>query len=366
MSTTAIEREQVIEQLRHQLNDVFSVESVTVLRQPPDAIAFRGALLVKPDPAYETIQSRFIALGYTPRLTRAHGQDVVTALPGLEQIKPSDPRINLILFFATIGTTILTGGLENNGFNLVNGLLFATTLLTILGAHEFGHYFVARYYRAPVTLPYFIPMPPFISFTGTMGAVIRLKAPFTNRKSLFDVGIAGPLAGLVFAVPLMFIGLALSEVRPLIQNGVQEGNSIFYAFAKLIVFGKFLPSGGEDVIISPVAWAAWWGLFITALNLLPAGQLDGGHVTFALLGRRARYLGWATMAVLALFSVPLGSFYPGFNGWLFWVALIFITGVNHPTPLNELSELGAKRIALGVLAWIIFILIFTPLPISLT
>jgi len=298
----------------------------------------------------------------------------------LPAVKASNPIVNLVLFLVTVASTFYTGGQDVAGFSVVNGILFSASILTILGAHEFGHYFVARFYKAPVTLPYFIPLP-LISPIGTMGAVIRLKAPFVNRKSLFDVGIAGPLAGLVFAIPILFIGLSMSTVGqcPVGLTCFQEGNSIVYALAKYVVFGKFLPSGGLDVQLSPVAWAGWVGLFITALNLLPAGQLDGGHIIFALLGKNARYLGWATVAILAILGLPAllpggpldlsflgirGLAYPGYFGWFIWVMLIYFTGVNHPVPLNAISDLGIGRRILGFVAIIIFILLFTPLPFS--
>ena len=388
MSNAVYDRSQNVEALRSQLNDVMSVESVTVLRDPPDAVSFSGRLQVDSDRAFEMIQPRFEKLGYTPTIRRADGRDYVGAMPGLVVVKDSNPMINLVLFLATIITTFLTGALYGEGFDVVNGILFSVSILTILGAHELGHYFVARYYKAPVTLPYFIPLPPLVSPIGTLGAVIRLKAPFVNRKSLFDVGIAGPLAGLVFAVPVLFIGLAMSTVGSYPQPGscLQEGNSLFYAFAKFAVFGKFLPSGNLDVQLSPVAWAGWVGLFVTAINLLPAGQLDGGHVTFALFGKRARYIGWGAVVVLALLALPSlpgllgisqfdhpidlsflgvpGLNYPGYAGWFIWVFLIYLTGVNHPVPLNDVSDLGIGRKALGLVGILIFILLFSPLAFS--
>ena len=382
MSATTLELDQTVNQLRSALGDVFSVESSTVSRTKPEAIIFRGKMLADSDVAFEKIRPRFEAVGFTPRMERVDGHDEVTALPGIVRVHESNPMINLVLFVVTLASVFMTGGYygADTGFSILNGVLFSVSLLTILGAHELGHYFVARYYRAPVTLPYFIPLP-LISPIGTMGAVIRLKAPFVNRKRLFDVGIAGPLAGLVFAIPILFIGLATSPVGPAITcppgAGCQEGNSIVYALAKYLVFGKFLPSGGEDVLLSPVAWAAWVGLFVTALNLLPAGQLDGGHVAFALFGRQARFVGWVTVAVLFVLALPSligipynlsfispGLFYPGYIGWFIWVALIYLTGVNHPVPLNDISDLGTGRRILGVLAIIIFVLLFTPLPFS--
>ncbi|MBI1800228.1 MAG: site-2 protease family protein, partial [Chloroflexi bacterium] len=277
------------------------------------------------------------------------------------------------LFLLTVLTTLWTGAINEgydplqNPANLLQGVPFSFTLLAILGVHEFGHYFMARRYKAPVTLPYFIPLPPGLGL-GTMGAVIRLKAPFMDRRSLFDVGIAGPLAGLAVAVPLLFWGLSQSQVGPLQPGGLQEGNSIFYAFAKFVVFGKFLPGGGEDVFISSTAFAAWLGLFITALNLLPAGQLDGGHVAYALLGEKSRYLGGIVIGLLVILGLPLGDLlgipYPGYAGWFTWVLFIVVFGLAHPTPLNDLTDLGMPRRLLGAFSWFLFIILFTPLPFS--
>ena len=369
------------EQLRNQLTDVMSVDSVMTLREPPDAIAFRGRLHVDSDKAFELIEPRFEAAGYTPLLRHTDGHDIVTAMPGRVIVSKSDPRINLILFLATVASTFVTGAMSGDAFNIADGILFSVSMLTILGAHELGHYFVARHYHAPVTLPYFIPVP-IISPMGTLGAVIKLKAPFINRKTLFDVGIAGPLAGLVFAIPILLIGLSMSTVGPCPAPGqcMQEGNSLVYAAAKFLVFGRFLPAGPLDVQISPVAWAGWVGLFVTAINLLPAGQLDGGHITFALFGKRAALLGRITVVILAILSLPAllpqpldlsflgvpGLNYPGYIGWIVWVGLIFLTGVQHPVPLNDISDIGPGRKALGVLAIVLFILLFTPLPFSVS
>ena len=382
MSTPYVEMDQTVSQLRSALGDVYAVESSTVARTKPEAVIFRGKLLTDSDSAFDKIRPRFESLGFTPQLERMDGRDVVTAMPGIVRAHESNPLINLVLFVLTVASTFVTGGFygAEAGFNVLNGVLFTVSLLTILGAHELGHYFVARHYNAPVTLPYFIPLP-LISPIGTMGAVIRLKAPFVNRKRLFDVGIAGPLAGLVFAIPILFIGLSTSPVAAAIVcppgAGCQEGNSIIYALAKYLVFGKFLPSGGEDVLLSPIAWAAWVGLFVTALNLLPAGQLDGGHIAFALFGRRARVVGWVVVAVLFVLALPSligfpynlsfvipGLYYPGYIGWFVWVGLIYLTGVNHPVPLNDISDLGMGRKLVGALAIVLFVLLFTPLPFS--
>jgi membrane-associated protease RseP (regulator of RpoE activity) len=261
--------------------------------------------------------------------------------------------------------------------NLILGLPFAATLLGILGAHEFGHYFAARYHQVAVTLPFFIPipLPPF----GTMGAFIRLKEPVPDRRRLFDIGVAGPLAGLVLAVPLLFLGLSTSpmEVPNFTEGSWLEGNSITYYFAKIWIFGKVLPNPitGEDVIMNQVTTAAWAGLLVTALNLLPVGQLDGGHTVFALFGEKSRYINRATLAVMALLGVAgipqLQEIFPqlvavGWMGWFFWIFLIFaVIGPYHPPALDDVSELDRRRRWIGYAVIAIFVLIFVPVPLRM-
>lgn len=247
-------------------------------------------------------------------------------------------------------------------------------MLVILLAHEFGHYFAARYHRVAVTLPYFIPMP--IGF-GTFGAFIRLKEPISDRRKLFDIGVAGPLAGLALALPLLVYGLSISTVAvppPDAAGYIIEGNSLLYLGIKWLMFGQILPNPvtGADVFISQIAYAAWIGLLVTALNLLPVGQLDGGHTVFALFGRKARVINLATMGVLtvlALASLPgFQNFIPGlenvgFTGWFIWLVLLLLIGVEHPPALDDVTQLDTRRRLIGYLVIIVFILTFVPVPI---
>jgi membrane-associated protease RseP (regulator of RpoE activity) len=228
--------------------------------------------------------------------------------------------------------------------------------MSILLCHEMGHYIVGRRYNAPVSLPYFIPMP-ILGLFGTMGAVIVQRAPFEERRSLFDIGLAGPLAGLVVALPLLVYGLATSKVGPITPGGLMEGNSILYLAIKYLVFGRILPGNGMDVFLNPVAWAAWGGLLITSLNLLPVGQLDGGHILYALLGRRAWPVAFGVVGLL----VVMGFFW---QGWFLWAFLVFIFGVRHPAPLNDLSPMGLRRTLVGIGVLVLFVLTFTPIPFS--
>ena len=285
--------------------------------------------------AYEQLASALRPYEITPLFRREKGRHVVLLRSGILKPTPSKSWVNVVLFIATVfsvliaGTIYTLGGIYEGSLNptsaellphvivsLRGGLAFTVSLLAILLAHEFGHYLAGRYHKTHVTLPYFIPFP--LSAFGTMGAFIQLKEPPKNKRILLDIGIAGPIAGLIVAIPVLILGLSLSQVSHIPANlppgqGLQiEGNSLIYLFSKFVVFGQLLPEpssfnglspfqywvqyfftgkpiplGGMDVMLHPVAWAGWAGLLVTALNLIPAGQLDGGHIIYVLLGKRA-------------------------------------------------------------------------------
>jgi membrane-associated protease RseP (regulator of RpoE activity) len=244
------------------------------------------------------------------------------------------------------------------------GIPFAATLLGILLAHELSHYFVGRRHGAPVSLPYFIPLP---NILGTMGAVIVQRAPMRSRKAVFDIGVAGPLGGLAVAIPLLIVGLMLSQVEPPppgVEVVTQEGNSLLYIGLKYLIFGRILPSNGQDVWLHPVAFAAWAGLLVTMVNLIPVGQLDGGHVSYALLGRRAWWLGYVVIG--GMFALGGWMLFRGNEGggfWLLWGFLNLLLNRKHPPPLNDVTEIGGRRTALGLVMLLIFILTFMPSPL---
>lgn len=355
----------VASHLREELADLFETHEITVGRT--GQVRLRGRLLQPSEAAYAKAAQRFKPLGYTPILRREGEDDVVFALPQTQQAGRSTNWVG----FALLGLTVLSMlfvGAQMEGWDPTRGLPanpfigvpFAATLLAILGAHELGHYVVGRHYGVPVSMPYFIPMP--FSIFGTMGAVIRLKAPPTSRRVLLSIAVAGPLAGLAVGIPLLILGLRLSTVGALPPAGtgvMLEGNSVLYALIKRLMFGRFLPGGGLDVNLHAVAFAAWAGLFVTALNLIPAGQLDGGHVAYVLLGERvARYLSLALSAAL----LALGLFV--WSGWYLWAALIFVFGRTFATPLDQITRLDAKRVALAVAMLVIFVLIFIPVPLT--
>ena len=349
------------ERLRQAVADVFEVDDVTVGGDRAPTIRLRGRLRVASDQAYALIYERFRVLGFTPLLRRDLRGEMIIAAPGtIPTTAPGRGWVPALLLALTLASVIYIGAamdpLPDGRLSLLNGLPFAVSLISILGAHELGHYFAARHLGTPVTLPYFIPMPvpPF----GTMGAFIQMKAPTRDRRTLLKIAIAGPLTGLVVAVPVLLLGLILSRVEPLPPGGyIMEGNSILYAALKIIRFGRFLPADGLDVILHPVAFAGWAGLLVTGLNLIPAGQLDGGHVAYALLGTYARYVTAAIIAIL----IGLGFLW---NGWWLWAFLVFLFSRTQAAPLDDITQLTGLQRAVAVGMLVLFVLVFTPVPLT--
>ncbi len=282
-----------------------------------------------------------------------------------------EPWLNVVLFVACCVTTYLVGG-----------PYFAATLMGILACHEAGHYVVGKRRGVDVSLPLFIPMPPGVSL-GTLGAVIRMKTPIHDRATLFDVGASGPIAGLVVAIPLLVIGLSLSPLAPIDPAGSQEGNSILYALLKLAVFGRWLPGGGVDVSLHPMALAAWVGLLVTAINLMPIGQLDGGHIARAALGDRHEVWSGRLNIALPVIGLVVGGVLfvmardagktvsdslwyakDGVIPWAIWALLLGAmrhrAGEYHP-PVGEAPLDGRRRLG-AILMLVIFVLIVTPVP----
>lgn len=351
------------DQLRAAVAGLVGVESY-MLRQD-GAMIIEGRLLQDARSVYGPLRRRVEAVGFTPFLRKSeHGVQVV-AVPQVFKPRRSRVWINALLFALTVMTVLLTGSLNETGgelrsfADLLLGVPFTLTLLGILGAHEMGHFVVGRLRGAPVSWPYFIPMPPGISITGTLGAVIVQTEPLEDRRTLLEVGIAGPLAGLAVALPLLFLGLAGSPVgSPTVPVYLQEGNSILYAAAKWLVFGEWLPSNGRDVQLSSVAFGAWIGLLVTMFNLLPIGQLDGGHIAYALLGRRAHYLAYGVLGLCLLMGVLFSYI------WLVWAVMATLTGLRHPPPLNDVPELGPKHAALALTGLLLFFLLLMPAPLE--
>jgi membrane-associated protease RseP (regulator of RpoE activity) len=259
-----------------------------------------------------------------------------------------------------------------------------------------GHYVMCRRYNVPATLPYFLPAP-LVSPLGTLGAFIMMRGIPRNKRVLFDVGVAGPLAGLMVAIPVLFLGLSLSELGTIggpagVASGMLEGNSLFYLFAKFLVFGRLLPEPvsmggfppfaywvryflsahpipfhGLDVQLHPVALAGWAGLLVTALNLVPVGTLDGGHVAYGLFGDHARKIFPVAIGILIALSflpVFLARSISAFNyGWMLWIFILFWLGNVRTQPLDDITELDPARRTLGYFVLFAFFLLFTPIPL---
>ncbi len=242
--------------------------------------------------------------------------------------------------------------LHNRPVLLFDGLAFSLTLMTILLAHELGHYFACRYYGIDASLPYFLPFP---SPIGTLGAFIRIRSPIYTRQALFDVGIAGPLAGFIVLIPALIIGIGESKVIP----GIAERGDLIFGvpliqrFFEWIIFPHVRSA---DILLHPIARAAWVGILATALNLMPIGQLDGGHILYAFTGRRHKLL--SRIFVLAL--IPMGIFYSA--SWFVWAVLLFFLALRHPV-IYDITKLDSNRVALGVAALAIFLLTFMLTPL---
>lgn len=242
----------------------------------------------------------------------------------------------------------------------LRGFWYSATILLILGFHEMGHYLACRYYDVDASLPFFLPAP--ILMTGTLGAFIRIREPIPRKHMLFDIGIAGPIAGFLVAVPALFLGLAMSRVVPVPADArgmVELGEPILFKLASWLLWGT--PAAGYTINMHPVAFAAWFGLLATALNLFPMGQLDGGHISYAVFGRRSTYVTFAMIAVavgLTYFSLS----------WIVWtvltVAMLFVFGPRHPRVFDEEVPLDRTRILFAVFALVMFVLCFTPAPIQ--
>ena len=388
--------------LQRIVETVFKVDDITLGQTDSNyLVRYRGKLYSEDSEiVYEQLSLELKRFDVTPlfRVEEDHRQAIIL-VKSPTKAKPANPAVNLILFILTVLSVLFAGTLYGMGNStshdfatywqafLSSGIPFTVSMIAILGTHELGHYFVGKAHGVMVTLPYFIPMP--FSAWGTMGAFINMKEQAKNRKHLFDIGVTGPLAGLAVSVVVLFIGLKLSRLDTLplvVPQGLgyqQEGNSLLYLFMKYLVFGKVLPQpaqywvspflhwvryfftgtplplGGIDVMISPVAWAGWAGLLVTSLNLIPAGQLDGGHIFFVLFGKKtAQKLRPVILIVLVLLGIV-------WFGWWLWALLIFFFGRFYDDPLDQITPLDRKRVILGYVALAILFITFSPVPLSL-
>jgi membrane-associated protease RseP (regulator of RpoE activity) len=273
------------------------------------------------------------------------------------------------LFLLTVFTTLWAGAFQvysgpvrgplnfllENPETLWRGIPFAGALLFILTTHELGHYLLSKIHRVPASLPLFIPGPPH--FIGTFGAIIRIRGPIMNRRALFDIGVAGPLAGFIVAVAALVVGLNLSTIVDRTATfGLQLGEPLLLQFMSWLVIGSLPPQ--SDVVLHPIGFAAWFGLFVTSLNLFPIGQLDGGHVAYALWGARQKSMAFVFVPIL----VVLG--FVGWPGWFLWAFMASIWGLGHPPVIDPLTPLGRGRTIVGWIALAVFVLTFAPVPFS--
>ena len=366
-------------------------------RDRPYKARYQGHLRVEAAEAFDRLEPQFAKEGAGLFLRQEEGNQVFLATDEFPEPKPDRLWLHALLAGATFLAVLYTGfgygrsyALDNPtesllGQPLALGLIYAGTLLGILATHEFGHYLAGRFHKIAVSLPFFIPFPG--GLFGTFGAFIQLKSRPRNRRHLLDMGLAGPYAGLIVALPLLIIGLNLSTVGEIPRAVILEGNSILYLAAKYVVKGELLPappdiegqnqliywlrnivagaggrfgvpfpSGGRNVSLHPMAFAAWAGLLVTGINLIPAGQLDGGHSIYSWLGSRARRL-WPFVVVGFVALVVV------WQGWLLFAALVFLMGRTYAQPLDDVTELDRGRKAAAILALIIFFLTFTPAPI---
>lgn len=377
---------------------VFRIEDVTSGDpQKGWILRYRGHLLGDDSAtAYDLLADSVRVYGLTPLFRKDGDKHIVFLVPSLPEPKKRFPLVNIVLFLLTIFSVMLAGASPEGTppadqgaqalwllKSIFTGWPFALSLLGILLAHEFGHYLMSRYHKTAATLPFFIPLP--FSILGTMGAFIQMQAVPKNKRILFDIGVAGPLAGMVVAAPVLLFGLTLSQLGPIVQdpNGFIEGNSLLYLLSKYLVFGQLLPSpaslsglpllqywlqyfftghpvpfGGTDVFIHPVAFAGWAGLLVTALNLIPVGTLDGGHITYALFGEKIRKAYPFILGLLAALGLVWST-------WWLWALLLLWLGRVHAEPLDQITELDPPRRAVGWFAILLFALVFSPVPMVL-
>jgi len=286
-------------------------------------------------------------------------QDVIFRIPKIS-------RIHWVLFISTIFTTLLAGAMMegasvfNNPLDILKGFPFSMTLMLILGTHEFGHYYYAQKHKVEATLPYFLPAPPFLFLIGTFGAFIKIKSPIYKKDALLQIGAAGPIAGFIIAVPALLIGLKLSNVveKVDINNAIMLGDSLLMKFLTWMTYPNLLET--QDIMLHPMAFAGWIGLLVTMLNLLPIGQLDGGHIAYAMLGKKQNIFG--KLAFIALIPLSFISL-----NWLFWGLLIFflMRSAKHP-PIHDINiPLSKFNKRIGYICLIIFILCFIPAPFNI-
>jgi len=349
-----------VDELRAQASDLFLTDDISVYASRR-VVSLSGKLMTDAESAFSTLERRLEKLGYLPILSRDKGRDRILMVPAPAPKNRRRVWVNVVLFLATVGTVMLGGALMEEYNPLVDpptallrGFPFACALLGILVTHEAAHFLAARAHGVKASLPYFIPMP--FSTIGTFGAVIKMETPIKDRKTLLDVGLSGPLAGLVVSLVVLVVGLRLSEVRSFVPETslISLGTGLLVDWITSTVLGPLLDH--QVVILDPIALAGWFGVFITAINLIPVSQLDGGHVGYAFFGSAHRFVAvliFVGMLILGLFS----------SWWLLWAVLVFaLGGLRHPPPLNDITPLDRKRKILAVFSFALLFVLATPRP----
>jgi membrane-associated protease RseP (regulator of RpoE activity) len=327
-----------------------------------NAFLFKGELRRSAEAAMAVLRENLRPLNLIPLLSKKDNQVILSIRFLREPKKSTRPAIHVVLFALTVLSTLFVGSLHAQGNPLVNpsdllkGIPFSFSILLILGSHELGHFFTSQHNRVDASLPYFLPFPHLF---GTFGAFIRMRSPIPDKKTLVRIGAAGPLIGLAFAIPIVVIGLKLSQTISLSEletmPSLSLGNSILFS---LIAKSSVTIPEGHELLLHPVAFAGWAGILVTGLNLMPVGQLDGGHIGYGILGKYHKWL-----ARVIFFSLlPLGLQWPG---WWIWAALLFFLGIQHPLPLDDITPLGTRERIVGWLCLALFLLTFTPIPLRL-
>lgn len=340
---------------------IVRVFDVYEIQNSGEVLYFYGTPKNDEETVTEELWAPFQQFGFGCTLKHELGEYVLLVAP--EKQTTEKIWVNLVLFIATFFTTMISGALMfgvdliNEPMQVFRGLSFTLAIMTVLGSHEMAHYVMARYHGMKTSLPYFIPFPTFI---GTIGAIIRYKGPVPSRKALFDVGIAGPLVGLIMSIAVTFIGLSLETSSPNPLSNIMMFN---LGLPPLFIFIQNLV-GVEGGNLHPVAFAGWVGMFITLLNLLPAGQLDGGHMLRAMLGKKAESISFLMPRIMFLIGIYV-IYWLNEDGfiWVFWALFLWaFAAAGHPSPLQDKVELDRRRLLLGIIMFILGLLCFTLIP----
>lgn len=337
------------------ISDVMDVESSSMehLR-----LVWTGKFTVEDEKAISYIKEKTDSIDFMPMFRKDDEGEVKIILLPQKENEESKKWVNIVLLLVTILFTLGAGAFLKGAnplklSNLVKGIPFSAAIMIILGSHELGHYFAAKKNNVDATFPYFIPAPHLV---GTFGAVIKMKSPIPDKDSLIEIGAAGPIVGFILSTIALLIGLQLSSLVPIQEGGLLLGDSLLLKGLTNLFFSS-IPEG-KEVNLHPVAFAGWVGYFVTAMNLMPIGQLDGGHIAYALIERKQRFIAYIVFGGIIAASLL-------WLGWLIWgLVILFLIGFRHPPPLNNITEVSMRNRITGYICFFIFILTFVPNPIQ--